>query len=128
MTPAKRARMVMVAAYMGALGTVLAALAILLHWPYFFRGFPVGLLVASLFILLNRSLRDEYFQELWAAGTSWAFVAVIAWTIGVPIYLGTFVGSREHAWLADIPANWTFIVALAAFFTGFHAKRLRGAA
>ena len=102
MTPAKRARMVMVAAYMGALGTVLAALAILLHWPDFFRGFPVGLLVASLFILLNRSLRDEYFQELWAAGTSWAFVAVIAWTIGVPIYLGTFVGSREHAWLAPL--------------------------
>ena len=65
---------------------------------------------------------------LWFAGASWAFVAVILWTTLVPMYLGTFEGQEGTAWMADISSNWTMIVALGAFFAGFHFKRLRGAA
>ena len=128
MTPEKRAHMVMMAAYVGAAGTILLAASLAFHLPDFVRGVGPGLLVGSLFILLWRSLRDEYFEQLWAAGTSWSFIAVVAWTIAVPIYLGTFEGRSGSAWVADISGNWTMIVALGAFFAGFHAKRLRGAA
>ena len=128
MTPEKRAHMVMVAAYMGAIGTVLMALALALHWPDFVRGLAAGILMACLVILLWRKLRDEYFEGLWFAGASWAFVAVILWTTLVPMYLGTFEGQEGEAWMADISSNWTMIVALGAFFAGFHFKRLRGAA
>jgi hypothetical protein len=121
----KAATIVLTASYLGTFGTVFLALALLLHWPDFFRGLGVGLLVASLFALLLRQLRDEYLQGLWSAGASWAFVATVIWVTAVPLYLDTFVGSRTDAWVPDIPAIWTFIVALAAFFAGFHWTRLR---
>jgi hypothetical protein len=128
MTPEKRAHMVMMAAYVGTIGTILLAASLALHLPDFVRGVGPGLLVGSLFILLWRSLRDEYFEQLWAAGASWSFIAIVAWTALVPMYLGTFEGHRGATWVADISGNWTMIVALGAFFSGFHARRLRGAA
>ena len=127
MTPEKRARMVMVAAYVGPLGTALLALSLLLHLADFLRGLGVGLLLGSLVILLWRKLRDEYFEQLWAGGASWAFAAVVIWALAAPIFLGTFEGSREVAWQPDLSGSWTLIVALAAFFAGFHLRRLRGA-
>lgn len=128
MTPEKRAHLVLMAAYMGAIGTALMAMALALHWPGFIRGLGAGILMASLVILLWRKLRDEYFEGLWFAGASWAFVAVIGWTTIVPMYLGTFEGREGTAWMADISSNWTMIVALGAFFAGFHFRRLRAAA
>ncbi|WP_126174992.1 hypothetical protein [Tsuneonella rigui] len=128
MTPEKRAHMIMMAAYCGTIGTALLALSLALHLPDFVRGVGPGLLVGSIFILLWRSLRDEYFEGLWAAGASWSFIAMIAWSTLVPMYLGTFEGDRASTWVPDLSSNWTLIVALGAFFAGFHAKRLRWAA
>jgi hypothetical protein len=87
MTPEKRAHMIMMAAYCGTIGTALLALSLALHLPDFVRGVGPGLLVGSIFILLWRSLRDEYFEGLWAAGASWSFIAMIAWSTLVPMYL-----------------------------------------
>lgn len=121
----KATSMVLTASYIGSFGTLFVALALLLHMPDFIRGVAIGLLIASLFVLLLRQLRDEYLQRLWSAGTSWAFVATVFWVTAVPLALGTFEGSRTDAWVPDVPAIWTFIVALAAFFAGFHWTRLR---
>ena len=121
----KAASIVLTASYIGAFGTVFLALALLLHMPDYFRGMAVGLLVVSVFALLLRQLRDEYLQQLWSAGASWAFVATVLWVTAVPLALGTFEGSRADAWVPDVPAIWTFIVALAAFFAGFHWTRIR---
>lgn len=128
MTPTKResaAVIVLTASWLGAFGTAFLAAALLLQMPDFFRGVGVGLTVASLFVLLLRGLRDEYLQGLWSAGASWAFVAIVVWVTGVPLYLGTFEGSSDVVWAADLSGSWTFIVALAAFFAGFHWTRLR---
>ena len=128
MTPETRAHMVMMAAYMGALGTALMALALLLHWDDTIRGVGAGIMMACLAILLVRKLRDEYLEELWSAGASWALLATIAWSVLVPLYLGTFEGRTGVTWLPDISGNWTMIVAVGAFFAGFHFRRLRGRA
>ena len=128
MTPDKRAKMVLAAAYMGAVATTLLALSRFFGWPDSVRGFSVGLLLVSLIVLLLRSLRDEYLEELWAAGASLAFIAVIAWTILLPFVEGLFDGINGEPDHMGMPLSWTDVVCLAAFFAGFLIKQIRGRA
>lgn len=128
MTPDRResaARIVLTASYLGAFGTALLTAALLLRMPDFIRGLGVGLVVASLSVLLLRGLRDEYLQQLWSAGASWAFVTIVIWATAAPLYLDTFVGNRNIIWTPDLSGIWTFIIALTAFFAGFHWTRVR---
>ncbi|MGV2496281.1 hypothetical protein [Pelagerythrobacter aerophilus] len=122
MSASQRAKLYLVASYLGAAATCLLILSLAFEWPDFVRGFSIGVLLVSLFMLLRRGLRDEYFDELWKAGASMAFVAAVAWFLlaeGVAHGLGGVEG-RSY-W----PQGMTGVVAIAAFFIGFHAKRLQ---
>jgi hypothetical protein len=124
----KRARMILTAAHLGALATGCLAFSIAFDWPDFFKGLPVGILLVSLLLLLHRRLRDEYFEQLWAAGVSLAFIATMAWTFFLPFVEGMIGGVAPPDSYPDLPLTWTGIVCLAGFFIGFHAKLLRGPA
>ena len=122
MSALQRAKLYLVASYLGAAATCLLILALVFGWPDFVRGFSIGLLLVSLLMLLRRRLRDEYFNELWKAGASMAFLAAVVWFLlaeGVAHGLGGIDGGSY--W----PERMTGIVAIAAFFIGFHAKRLQ---
>lgn len=124
MTPEKQSKLVLKGAYLGMAGTVLLALALAFDWPDFLKGLPLGILFVSLFLMLWRKLRDEYFEELWAAGASVAFVATLAWSFLVPVIESLVEGPGMLQIHGGFPAIWTGIVCLGGFFVGFHAKRL----
>ena len=124
----KRAALVMTAAYLGAAATVLLAAATVLEWPDLVKGFAVGILIVSLVVLLRRKLRDEYFEGLWSAGASLAFVAVVVWTFFMPLTEGIFDGLLARPAYREWPETWAGFVCLIGFFTGFHLKRLRSPA
>jgi hypothetical protein len=126
-TPAqRRARVYLTASYLGLIAVVLMLLARLLAWPDFMQGLPIGLAVASLALLLIRKLRDEYYQRLWAAGTSWAFVALVLWFLCGPFSRELLAGIGNPQAAPQWPVDWTALIAMLAFFVGFHVERLRG--
>lgn len=128
MKPEKRTSIYMTAAHMGAVATPLLLIAIILQWPDFVRGFSVGILVVSLSLLLWRRLRDEFIEQLWNAGTSWAFAAVVLWFLFLPFFqdlLSDLVARDLHP---PVPTDWAGVAAIAAFFIGFHLKWLRSRA
>ena len=126
MKPEKRTSLYMTAAHMGAIGTPLLLVAIVLHWPDFAQGFFIGILVVSLTLLLWRRLRDEYIEQLWNAGTSWAFAVIVLWFLFLPfsLHLGGHVLDLQPA----APTDWAGTSAIFAFFIGFHLKWLRSRA
>jgi hypothetical protein len=121
----KRTSIYMTAAHMGALGTPLLLAALLLHWPDFVHGFSIGLLVVSLTLLLWRRLRDEYIEQLWNAGTSWAFAAIVLCFLLLPFYQDMAAGGAPPDARTLFPPDWAGIAAITAFFVGFHIKWLR---
>ena len=127
MSASHRATLYLVASYLGALATGALILALALDWPDIVHGFSIGVLLISLLMLLRRKLRDEYFDELWKAGASLAFVATVVWFLFAPFAEGFVHGLSGAESGSYLPEGVTGIVAIAAFFIGFHGKRLRGA-
>jgi len=124
----KRSSIYMTAAHMGAVGTPLLLAAIILHWPDFFYGFTIGLLMVSLSLLLWRQLRDEYIEQLWNAGTSWAFAAIVLCFLVLPFFHE--LSGDAAPWVTRTPftPDWAGVAAITAFFVGFHVKWLRSRA
>ena len=126
MTPAKRTSMYLTAAVMGLAGTVTAIAATAFDLPDFIKGFAVGILLVALVLLLRRRLRDEYIEQLWNAGTSWAFAAVVLAYLFTPFAEGLFDGISGNEAQQDLAVlEWIGPLALLAFFAGFHIKWLR---
>lgn len=92
-------------------------------------------IIASTYAFIHLFIRrktDEFTLAMWHAGTTFAFFAVIGWLL-----IGGLV---EAVWEASIMANdpelkdpefnviadWASWVVCAAFFVGFHIKRVKG--
>ena len=125
MSPDKRTRLYLTAAVMGLVSTVLLTLAATLEWPDFVTGLCVGVLLASLVLLLLRRFRDEYIEQLWNSGTSLAFSAVVVLFIFSPFLEGVFDGLIDANHEPAIATEAIGLVAVLAFFVGFHIKWLR---
>lgn len=122
---AHRASIYMAAANMGAGGTVLFFVGELVELPDFLRGLSIGVMLAALALLFLRKLRDEYFERLWNAGTSWAFGACVALFLAAP-FVAKALGESPVAAFLTYPGGWLGPLAILAFFAGFHWARLRG--
>jgi glucan phosphoethanolaminetransferase (alkaline phosphatase superfamily) len=109
---------------MGAAATAVIIPARALDWPDFVQGLAFGVLLVSVVMLLRRRLRDEYIDGLWNSGTTFAFVALLFWYILAPFTHGFFEGLLDLEPAESLPVDWTGLVALAAFFVGFHYKWL----
>ena len=127
MSTSKRATLYLAMSYLGAFSVALLVLATVFEWAAFLRGLAIGMLLISLGLLLRRTLRDEYFDELWKAGVSLAFVATVAWFLFIPFAEGFMHGLLDVPSGSNLPADLGGLIAIAAFFVGFHLKRLRSA-
>lgn len=125
MTPDKRAQLYMVGAHMGAIATAVLIPARLMDWPDFLQGMCVGVLVVSVILVMRRRLRDEYMESLWQAGTTLAFVVTIIWFLLAPFAEGLVDGLMQASHEQGFPSGDAALVAVAAFFVGFHIKWLR---
>ncbi|WP_037500085.1 hypothetical protein [Sphingomonas jaspsi] len=117
-----------VAAHSGA--ALLATLG-LAYWfgaPDFWQGFIVGMLVVIVLVLFRQKFRDDYARSLWSAGTALAFFATIAVTFWAEAF-PTLSHRLEEAGFSWQPTpTWIGIIALAAFFIGFHVEMWRSRA
>ncbi len=125
MSPEKRTRMYLTSAVMGFAATILMVAAQALDWPDFVKGLSIGLMLVSLLTLLVRRLRDEYIDQLWHAGTSLAFAAVVIVFLASPFVEGVVDGFTNAPPDQFFTADFVGPIALLAFFIGFHAKWLR---
>jgi hypothetical protein len=123
-TATHRAATYVAAAYMGAAGTVLFILGEAMQLPDFVRGLSIGVMLGALALLFLRKLRDEYFDRLWNAGTSWAFATCVALFLAAPFVAEALGGSPLAAFQA-YPGGWIGPLSILAFFAGFHWARLR---
>lgn len=128
MTATYRAGLYMTAAHMGGFATVLLILATLLGWPDFVRGFSIGVLLISLVLLLRRKLRDEFIEGMWSSDTSLTFIALVVWFLFAPVTEGFVDGLFGIEGGSDLPELHFGLIAIAAFFVGFHYRWLRGRA
>lgn len=124
MTPDKRATLYLTSAHMGAIATAILIPARALDWPDFVQGLGLGVLLVSIVILLRRKLRDEYIEGLWRTGTTYAFVTLVIWYLLAPFTHGVLDGLFDVDTGASLPVDWTGLVAIAAFFVGFHRQWL----
>ena len=121
-----RARIYLTCAHMGAIATALLIVASIAPLPDFDRGLSVGVLLVSLIVLLVRRRVDEYIDGLWASGASFAFVAMVVWFLFAPFLSGIVDDLlRQVSGPTDF-ARGGGLVAITAFFAGFHCKWLRG--
>ena len=127
MTPDKKTKMYLTAAAMGGVASVLLLCATIFAWRDFLQGAFVGMLLVSLLLLLVRSLRDEYIDGLWRAGTSAAFVALVLCFVLAPFFEGFYAGLADAARQQHRPDGFVPMVAILCFFVGLHWKWLRGA-
>jgi hypothetical protein len=124
MNPDKRATIYMASAHLGALATAILIPARALDWPDFVQGLSIGMLLVSVVMLLRRRMRDEYIDGLWNSGATYAFVTLLIWYLLAPFTHGFFEGLFNMDSGQTLPVDWTGIVAIAAFFVGFHHKWL----
>lgn len=114
------------AAHAGALVLAGGVAAYAFDVPDFFKGLPVGMLLAIIFILFKRQLRDEYIERLWNAGTAAAFLMALASTLGVELVRGfTEKGVEMFATRPLLTPLEVGALTLAAFFTAFHVELWR---
>lgn len=125
MTPEKRTHMYLTSAVMGFAATILMIAGQILDLPDFVKGVAIGLMLVSLLTLLVRRLRDEFIDQLWHAGTSLAFAAVVIVFLASPFVEGIVDGFNGSVRDQAITADFVGPVALLAFFVGFHLKWLR---
>ena len=121
----KRAAMYLTCSYMGAVSIVMGILARLLDWPDFVQGLSLGLLLVALLLLLLRKFRDEYYERLWAAGTSLAFATLVVWYLFAPFADGILNGFTQAPQHQEVAYSWGPAIAILAFFVGFHTERWR---
>ena len=127
MTPDKKTQLYLTAAVMGGVASVMQLCAAIFAWRDFWQGVCVGLLLVSLLLLLVRSLRDEYIEGLWRAGTSAAFVVVVLCFVSAPFLEDFYAGLGAAARQQHRPDGFAPMIAILAFFLAFHVKWLRGA-
>ena len=127
MTPDKKTKMYLTAAAMGGIASVLLLCATAFGWRDFLQGAFVGMLLVSLLLLLVRSLRDEYIEGLWRAGTSAAFIALVLCFVFAPFFEGLYAGLTDAVREEHRPEGFVPMVAILCFFAAFHWKWLRGA-
>lgn len=125
MTPEKRTRIYLAMAHLGFLASLGFAAAQLLHWPDFFIGLMVGMLLLPLVIAPLRRMRDEYVDSLWRTGTAWAFLAVIVSFLFAPFAAGFYSGLTGAPTHLGIPVEAGAYFAILAFFIGFHVEWLK---
>jgi hypothetical protein len=125
MTLADRTRLYLIMAHCGALGALGVMLTFGLSLPDFVKGLSIGVMIAPLAAMLARRLRDEYLEELWRAGTSLAFVAMVLVFLVLPFAEGVYDGFTGNARAQDIPAEAAGLAAIIAFYAGFHIRWLR---
>lgn len=124
MTLEKRTTTYMTMAHLGLLAALGFGAARLLDWPDFVQGLMIGMLLLPLVVLPLRGMRDEYIDSLWRAGTSWAFIAVVASFLFAPFLEGVYDGLTGAPNQQAIPVAAAGYAAIVAFFVGFHAKWL----
>jgi hypothetical protein len=126
MSNSQKAQKYLLAAHAGAALLCAALAAAEFGAPDFVQGLFVGMLFAIIFILFRSTLRDEYIERLWNAGTAAALLATLVATLGVELVRG-FADQRADIFEAAPLFSTTSIgvIALAAFFIGFHFKLLR---
>lgn len=120
----RRAAAYMMAGHMGAAGTALFFAGQAFSLPDFIQGFAIGIMLASLTVLLLRKLRDEYVQQLWNRGVSWAFVAVVVLFLAAP-FVAKITGQESATAFDVLLGGWIAPIAIAAFFAGFYWEWLR---
>lgn len=125
MSASQRATLYLTFAHLGAIAAAVLVISTLADLPDFIVGFAIGALIVCLAMLLRRGLRDEYFEGLWQAGASLAFIATVVWYVLGPFAEGFIHGVGGSDAGSIIPDGSTGIVAIAAFFTGFHGRMLR---
>lgn len=126
MSNSQKAQKYLMAAHAGAFLLAASLVATAIGAPDFVQGMFVGMLLAIVVLLFISKLRDEYVERLWNAGTAAALLATLFFTLGVELVRG-FVDQRKDL-LETAPLFPTAsigVIALAAFFIGFHFKLLR---
>lgn len=126
MSNTQKAQKYLLAAHAGAALLCAAIAAAELDTPDFVQGLFVGMLLAIVFILFRSTLRDEYIERLWNAGTAAALLATLIATLGVELVRG-FADEGVDVFQGPPLLSTTSVgvIALAAFFIGFHFKLLR---
>lgn len=126
MSSSQKAQKYLLAAHAGAVLLCAALAAAELGAPDFVQGLFVGMLLAIVALLFRSTLRDEYIERLWNAGTAAALLATLVATLGVELIRG-FADQGADIFEAPplFPATGIGVIALAAFFIGFHFKLLR---
>lgn len=126
MSSSQKAQKYLLAAHAGAVLLCAALAAAELGAPDFVQGLFVGMLLAIVALLFRSTLRDEYIERLWNAGTAAALLATLVATLGVELIRG-FGDQGADIFEAPplFPATSIGVIALAAFFIGFHFKLLR---
>jgi hypothetical protein len=126
MSSSQKAQKYLLAAHAGAALLCAALAAAELGAPDFVQGLFVGMLLAIVLLLFRSTLRDEYIERLWNAGTAAALLATLVATLGVELVRGF---ADQGADIFEAPPLFSTtgigVIALAAFFIGFHVKLLR---
>lgn len=125
MSAAERTRLYLIMAHCGAIGAAGVVVTFGLSLPDFVKGVSIGVMIAPLAVMLTRRLRDEYIEQLWRAGTSFAFVAVVLVFLAAPFAEGLYDGFTGNGSGQNIPAEATGLAAIIAFYAGFHLRWLR---
>ena len=126
MSNSQKAQKYLMAAHAGAFLLMAALLTAWFGAPDFFQGLTVGMLLGIVILLFISRLRDEYIERLWNAGTAAALLATLVATLGVEL-VGGFADQQADVFETAPLLSPTSVglIALAAFFIGFHFKLLR---
>ena len=126
MSNAQKAQKYLLAAHAGAVLLCAALAATEFGAPDFVQGLFAGMLLAIVFLLFRSTLRDEYIERLWNAGTAAALLATLVATLGVELVRGFADQGADVFEAAPLfSATSIGVIALAAFFIGFHFKLVR---
>ena len=126
MSNSQKAQKYLVAAHAGAFLLIAALLAVEFGAPDFIQGLVAGMLLAIVVLLFRSTLRDEYIERLWNAGTAAALLATLFATLGVELIRGFADQQADVFETAPLLSTTSVgLIALAAFFIGFHFKLLR---
>ena len=126
MSNSQKAQKYLLAAHFGAILLIAVAASFWLDVPDFIQGLFVGMLLTIVVVLFRSSLRDEYVERLWNAGTAAAFLATLVASVGLELARGFLDQANDVFEAAPFFTTVNIgVIALAAFFIGFHFKLLR---
>ena len=126
MSNSQKAQKYLIAAHAGAFLLIAVLLTAWFGAPDFVQGLVVGMLLAIVVLLFLSRLRDEYIERLWNAGTAAALLATLFSTLVVELVRGFADDQVDVFETAPLFSTTSVgVIALAAFFIGFHFKLLR---